>query len=418
MNNSHTRVMCSAVLVEVAFLFAGAARAAAQTAEFVPLGFLPSTTWTEAYGVSADGTVVVGRALGGGRRAFRWTQATGMQALGNLPGRTDNMAWGISADGSVIVGDSETTTSVQGCKWNAAGQMQLLGGLPGFSTSGAAGVSADGAVIVGGSESGPGEAVRWVAGVAQGIGDLPGQQVYSYANGASADGSVVVGFGQSATGIEAFRWTAAGGMVGLGDISGGAFYSTALAVSADGSTVVGWANGTPGPGAQAFRWTQAGGLQGLGMFPGATSSVARGVSGDGAIVVGASNFFGGRAFFWTSAGGLIDLKTHLANLGATGLAGWTLEAANSISADGRFIVGQGTDPTGHTQAWLAILPQATNCPADLDHDGAIGLQDLAILLAHFGQVGNAQPEDGDLDGDADVDLQDLATLLAEFGTPC
>ncbi len=36
--------------------------------------------------------------------------------------------------------------------------------------------------------------------------------------GLSADGSVVVGVSNSASGTEAFRWTAGGGMVGLGDL--------------------------------------------------------------------------------------------------------------------------------------------------------------------------------------------------------
>ena len=55
--------------------------------------------------------------------------------------------------------------------------------------------------------------------------------------------------------------------------------------------------------------------------------------------------------------------------------------------------------------------------ADIDGDGDVDLQDLAILLAHYGMqssdIGHAQ---GDLDGDHDVDLQDLAILLAEYGS--
>src|SRR5262249_1056500 len=43
---------------------------------------------------------------------------------------------------------------------------------------------------------------------------------------------------------------------------------------------------------------------------------------------------------------------------------------------------------------------------DLDHNGNVELQDLAILLASFGSAG------GDLDGDGDTDLADLALLLS------
>lgn len=60
----------------------------------------------------------------------------------------------------------------------------------------------------------------------------------------------------------------------------------------------------------------------------------------------------------------------------------------------------------------------TPCLGDLDGDGAVGLGDLTILLANFGTVGGATPEDGDMDGDADVDLTDLTLFLSLFGTFC
>jgi hypothetical protein len=55
---------------------------------------------------------------------------------------------------------------------------------------------------------------------------------------------------------------------------------------------------------------------------------------------------------------------------------------------------------------------------DMDFDGAVGLQDLALFLANFGMPSGASPNDGDFDGDEDVDLGDLATLLANFGENC
>src|SRR5262249_17298622 len=56
--------------------------------------------------------------------------------------------------------------------------------------------------------------------------------------------------------------------------------------------------------------------------------------------------------------------------------------------------------------------------ADIDHDGHIGLSDLALLLSSFGlsmgQTGyNAY---ADLDGDHTVQLSDLSLLLANFGS--
>jgi probable HAF family extracellular repeat protein len=68
---------------------------------------------SEAYGVSADGAVVVGGAdnAAGFYRAFRWTAAGGMQDLGTLPGGYGSLAYGVSANGAVVVGVA----------WNAAG---------------------------------------------------------------------------------------------------------------------------------------------------------------------------------------------------------------------------------------------------------------------------------------------------------
>jgi hypothetical protein len=57
------------------------------------------------------------------------------------------------------------------------------------------------------------------------------------------------------------------------------------------------------------------------------------------------------------------------------------------------------------------------CEGDVNGDGQVDLEDLAILLANFGAAG-AGFEDGDLDGDGDVDLADLALLLARFGAVC
>ena len=85
----------------------------------------------------------------------------------------------------------------------------------------------------------------------QGLGDLPGGGVSSSAFRVSSDGSTVVGRSSSASGVEAYRWTAGGGIVGLGDLPAGSFSSTANAVSADGSVIVG--RGSSALGAETMR---------------------------------------------------------------------------------------------------------------------------------------------------------------------
>jgi hypothetical protein len=58
------------------------------------------------------------------------------------------------------------------------------------------------------------------------------------------------------------------------------------------------------------------------------------------------------------------------------------------------------------------------CPGDVNGDGSVTLDDLAVLLANFGTLSGAAPEDGDTNGDGDVDLDDLAFVLANFGATC
>jgi hypothetical protein len=64
------------------------------------------------------------------------------------------------------------------------------------------------------------------------------------------------------------------------------------------------------------------------------------------------------------------------------------------------------------------IPDECECLGDLDGDWAIGLSDLAILLAHYDTASGATYEDGDINGDGAVDLADLAALLAVYDTIC
>lgn len=61
-----------------------------------------------------------------------------------------------------------------------------------------------------------------------------------------------------------------------------------------------------------------------------------------------------------------------------------------------------------------------SCAGDINGDGEVGLDDLAILLASYGHcAGDPEYYPGaDLTGDDCVRLADLATLLAVYGTSC
>jgi probable HAF family extracellular repeat protein len=189
------------------------------------------------------------------------------------------------------------------------------------------------------------------------IGDLPGGSPYAAAQAVSADGSIVVGQSLSDLGNEAFVWTQLDGMQPLGDLVGGPHFSAAVDLSADGAVIVGF--GMTDQGEEAFRWTQGIGLVGLGDLPGGTlRSSARAVSADGSVVVGTSNsVVGDEAFVWTAGGGMRSLWEVLVNDLHLDLTGWTLGEALDISADGTTIVGRGVNPSGHTEAWIAVIPE-------------------------------------------------------------
>lgn len=349
---------------------------------FTPLGDLTGGAFSsQALGVSGDGSVVVGFGDGAsGTEAFRWTQGGGMVGLGDLAGGAFfSSAYGVSSDGSVVVGYSDRGVN-EAFRWTQAGGMVGLGDLPGGAFFSAAyGVSGDGAVVVGMSNGASGfEAFRWtqVGGMA-GLGDLAGGAFNSKATGASGDGSVVVGFGTSAIGQEAFRWTQAGGMIGLGGLAGGTI-SIANGVSRDGTTVVGVANSPSG--FEAFRWTQAGGMSGLGdLVGGGFDSAANAASANGAVVVGHGTGAGGQeAFRWTQAGGMQRVVDWLTAAGVSVAPGYAMTTARGVSDDGAVVVGDSSGPSG-VEAFIARVSSIGS--------GAITLSNLQASLVAVSSVG-------------------------------
>jgi probable HAF family extracellular repeat protein len=80
---------------------------AASAQSFTGLGDLPGSIFnSQALGVSADGSVIVGLSVSSnGTEAFRWTSGGGMEGLGDLPGGNFvSHAQDVSDDGTVVVG--------------------------------------------------------------------------------------------------------------------------------------------------------------------------------------------------------------------------------------------------------------------------------------------------------------------------
>lgn len=97
------------------------------------------------------------------------------------------------------------------------------------------------------------------------------------------------------------------------------------------------------------------------------------------------------------------------------------------------IAASAGDPPGQTRVFSGDTPNTVitgtlgdatveivcaTCPGDLTGDDLVALDDLVVLLAHYGMNDGAGPDDGDFDCDGDVDAADLAILLMRYGQWC
>lgn len=401
------RLITALIVGLVLCIISLATRVLAQSS-FQGLGHLGGGT-SSAADISGDGLVVVGTSHNGQEdEAFRWTAATGMLGLGT-PAGGSSAANAVSADGSVIVGRFNNGTNDEAFRWTAAGGLQGLGVLD-QGRSEAFGVSADGSVIVGiaGREAencgflimkpcpppaGTEQGFRWTQTTGMvGVGTLPvAGQNGTIARGISADGSVIVGdafgyllfcFPEHGGGCvyfksptHAFRWSSA---TGIQDIAGNASNSVANSISGDGVHIVGSA-GALG----AARWTASEGFISLGLAN--ATPVANDVSFDGSVIVGGGGQ--GLAFIWRSQAAY--LKPVLMMLYGLNLTGWTLTEATGISSDGRTIVGNGVNPGGKSEAWIASLDSLPDPAALASLPSLVSGRLLAGTLpqSRSGQVG-------------------------------
>lgn len=372
MNNSIRQSLPLWLTLVVLSAVVGLVSAATAAPSFKGLGFLPGgENYSIANAVSANGSVVVGNgrsSSSGEERAFRWTSSGGMVGLADM----NSTAVGVSADGTVVAGTvwSDLVT-FRAFRWTSGGGMTGLGLLPDGRYTQAHAISADGSVVVGDGygEERNDEGFRWTSsGGMESLENRPEPYIGYYdeseANGVSADGSVVVGRADvilpNDTHYEAYRWTSGTGIVTLGNPPG-TTTSSAHAVSANGTVIVGQ-RATPNRiGGEAFRWTSSGGMESLDNRPGAEyfGSDALGVSADGSTVVGRAHFDAGyRAYRWTEGKGMQSVSELLTSSGID-MTGWLLTHATAISANGRTIVGNGINPDGDHEAWIATFGGAT-----------------------------------------------------------
>lgn len=104
----------------------------------------------------------------------------------------------------------------------------------------------------------------------------------------------------------------------------------------------------------------------------------------------------------------------IASGGAMGTAGGTYKLSGTI---GQVDAGPMSGGTWGLNGGFWHNFGQTPCTGDVNGDRQVTLNDLGILLAHYGQTGVTLAQ-GDLNGDSKVDLSDLAILLAAYGNIC
>ncbi|GIV08770.1 MAG: hypothetical protein KatS3mg019_0861 [Fimbriimonadales bacterium] len=389
-----------------------------------------SLTWLGTFGnpyssardVSDDGSVVVGSSrFDNYNRAFRWTRTGGMQNLGTLPQHTYSEGYGVSADGNRVTGTAYYVIPYGGSEraflWVFGSGMRDIGNLPGSPVNTALDISRDGATIVGwGRDYGYAiRAFRWTSGTGMvSLGTLGGNE--SRANGVSRDGSVVVGWSYNHLGERwAFYWMRAAGMQVLYPLA--VCCGEANAVSDNGQIIVGRSHSAQTERWHACMWAWDGygySVSDLGTL-GGNESVAQGCTNNREVVGWAHTTSGARrAFRWTPNGGMENLSETFARLLSPGSY---LEIAFAITPDGRYIVGQGYNAAaGRTEAFLLDTRCVTH-NGDIDDNGCVDDADLLAVLFAFGGAGQ---DLGRVDTNCDgvVDDADLLMVLFNFGQGC
>jgi uncharacterized membrane protein len=324
---------------------------------------------------------------------FVWTQAGGMQGVSGLPGAFATDILGISGDGSRAVGYSLMGGGVyHAMSWTAGGGAEDLGTITGVGSSMAYAVSADGSTISGWSNNpDPAHNTAYrLAGAGMLAMDLPAGVVTSEGDAVSADGAVIVGTGFTSTGLRrAARWD------GLSatplSVPGGRDESFARGVSGDGTVILLIADNVIPSGttdAITYRWTQTGGAVSIGSLAGYPQTDGRAISGDGTTIVGVARPTTGdpHPFVWTASGGIRDLLTML---GSAAPAGWTSLTPTAISNDGRAIAGTGRDPAGRFEGFvISITPVA--CYANCDGSTSVPILNVNDFLCFQFRFANGE----------------------------
>ncbi len=307
-------------------------------------------------GLSSDGSVAVGRVSTGvgTNRGTVWTSGSGWSFVDAPTGYRSVVFSDVSGDGTIMTGTAVRDNDDQvAFRYTAGSGFQFLDdiGTDNIRASGER-ISRDGSTIIGTGRDGATRFLLWTTSPA------PTTVGPSGSLGAALNADATVATGSLFGTMQAFVWDGVGGVQPIASATG-AFLSQS--VSDDGSVIVG--------GARGWRWESATGQTLLPVLPnGANPGGANAVSADGAIVAGGSGTNG--AYIWTEAGGTLFVRDVLLAQGVN-IGGWSLNTVRDISADGKYLIGDGINPQGVAETWYAFLPEPVPAP------GVVGVFGLA-----------------------------------------
>ncbi|MEE8155826.1 MAG: hypothetical protein V3T53_12815 [Phycisphaerales bacterium] len=347
--------------------------------------------------------------------AFLWIGNENKFITLDMPeGTQRSWAFGISADGTQIVGTAEIGGVGSRAFFIDGDDLIVIPPANGGTFSNARAVSLDRVVGTTSVSNRPpfySKAYLWQKGRMTIIEPTYGPK--SAGRDISDSGAVVGWMGSSGSDWHGLLWD--GAMVtDLGVIPNG-FTSQAMAINnLLEPQVVGWGQ-LPNPKGEgdathAFLW-DSGEMMDLGTLPGFLRSFAFDIN-DRSTAVGFCRDFGGNiniqhAFVWREG-----IMTDLNDLIPPD-AGLFIKRAEAINQAGQ-ITGRGTDDSGDVVAF--VLTPIEPPLGDLSGDCEVGAADLLILLTSWGRCDDCGKCPADLNGDCVVGAADLLILLANWSS--